>query len=122
MINTSSIENVFAANFAERGELGAAFCVWSDAGAVVSLAGGVTSRDLAAAPWTEHTLVPVWSTTKGPAAATLLWALDRARLSLDTPVSHVWPALGADATFGQLLSHQAGLPAPGWPKARGRGP
>jgi CubicO group peptidase (beta-lactamase class C family) len=111
MINTSNIENVFAENFAERGELGAAFCVWSDAGAVLSLAGGATSRESAAAPWTEHTLVPVWSTTKGPAAATLLWALDRARLTLDTPVSHVWPELGADATFGQLLSHQAGLPA-----------
>jgi len=111
MIMTEALEAAFAANFAERGELGAAVCVWSDRGPEASMVGGHLSWATGAAPWSEDTLVPIWSTTKGPAAATVLWALDRAGLSLATPVHHVWPELTADATFGQLLSHQAGLPA-----------
>jgi CubicO group peptidase (beta-lactamase class C family) len=96
----------------QRGEaLGAAACLWTENGPEISLAGGRTARDPAAPEWTDDTLVPVWSTTKGPAAATLLLTLDRAHLPLTTPVHHVWPELGVDITFAQLLSHQTGLPA-----------
>ena len=73
---------------------------------------GRRSASDSAPAWTESTLVPVWSTTKGPAAATLLLALDRDRLRLATPVHHVWPELGVDVNFAQLLSHQAGLAGP----------
>jgi CubicO group peptidase (beta-lactamase class C family) len=111
MISQDAIAAAFATNFADREEIGAAVCVWSDRGPEVSLAGGRLSRDPAAAEWTDSTLVPVWSTTKGPAAATLLKILDDEQLALSTPVHHVWPELGADVTFAQLLSHQAGLPA-----------
>ena len=62
--------------------------------------------------WKQDSIVPVWSTTKGPAAATLLWLWDRAGLNLETPVAHVWPEFRHASTFGQLLSHQAGLAAP----------
>lgn len=111
MIDTHPLEDVFTAHFRDGEELGAAVCVWSDGGPLVSLAGGHTSPVATATDWTEATLVPIWSTTKGPAAATLLRALDRAQLSLATPVHHVWPELAADVTFAQLLSHQAGLSA-----------
>ena len=57
-------------------------------------------------------LLPVWSTTKGPAAATLLLALERAGLDLTTPVARVWPEFRHAINFAQLLSHQAGLAAP----------
>ena len=111
MIPLNQLHDAFADNFATHGELGAAFCLWSDQGPVVSLAGGTLTKDDHAGPWRENTLVPVWSTTKGPAAATLLLCLDRAGLSLDTDVRHVWPRLAGPLTFGQLLSHQSGLPA-----------
>jgi CubicO group peptidase (beta-lactamase class C family) len=92
-------------------ELGAAVAVWKDGVESAMLCGGRVAADESAAPWTPETLVPVWSTTKGPAAATLLWALDQAGLDLQTPVRRVWPKLPAGVTFGQLLSHQAGLAA-----------
>jgi CubicO group peptidase (beta-lactamase class C family) len=111
LIDTGQLQRQWEGNPDERGELGAAVCVWSDAGEAVSLVRGRVSREPQAANWAADTLVPVWSTTKGPAAATLLWALDKAHLTLDTPVQHVWPELSATVTFGQLLSHQAGLAA-----------
>ena len=40
---------------------------------------------------TYDTLVPVYSATKGPAAATLLLALERRGLGPETPVREVWP-------------------------------
>jgi CubicO group peptidase (beta-lactamase class C family) len=62
--------------------------------------------------WPDAALVPVWSTSKGPAAATILWLLDQAGLNLATPVAQVWPEFVHAVNFGQLLSHQAGLAAP----------
>lgn len=62
--------------------------------------------------WPAHAIVPVWSTTKGPAAATLLLLLERAGLDLLTPVAQVWPEFRPAVNFAQLLSHQAGLAAP----------
>jgi CubicO group peptidase (beta-lactamase class C family) len=111
MIEPSLIKDAFTPRFDSGEEIGAAVCLWTDEGPVVSLAGGRISRDEASPAWTEDTLVPVWSTTKGPAAATLLVALDHEHLSTTTPVHHIWPELGVDVTFAQLLSHQAGLPA-----------
>lgn len=62
--------------------------------------------------WKPHALVPVWSSTKGPAAATLLWLLERAGLSLEKRVASVWPEFRHGVSVGQLLSHQGGLAAP----------
>lgn len=111
MIDLLRIQDSFASHFHENHGIGAAVCLWSDRGAEVSLAGGRRSLEDSAPAWTESTLVPVWSTTKGPAAATLLLALERERLSLATPVTHVWPELRVDLNFAHLLSHQAGWPA-----------
>ncbi len=99
----------FEEHFREKGELGASLSVFSEGAEVLNLCGGVVAKEGAA--WAADTLVPVWSTTKGPAAATLLVVLDREGLGLETPVQRVWPELRARVTFGQLLSHQAGLPA-----------
>jgi CubicO group peptidase (beta-lactamase class C family) len=111
LIEASRVHTAWDENFSARGELGASFCVWSDHGEAVSLAGGLVSRDPAAVRWTPDTLVPVWSTTKGPASATLLLTLHQAGLTLESPVQHVWPELGVAVTFAQLLSHQAALAA-----------
>jgi CubicO group peptidase (beta-lactamase class C family) len=100
----------FERNFRERGELGASVSVWWNGVEILSEAEGW--RDKAKArPWTADTLVPVYSATKGPAAATLLMALESRGLGPTTPVREVWPRFPVEANFAQLLSHQCGLAA-----------
>jgi len=56
------------------------------------------------------TIVPVFSATKGPAAATLIYCLAQAGMDLETEVRRVWrefPVSGV--SFGDLISHQCGL-------------
>jgi CubicO group peptidase (beta-lactamase class C family) len=102
---------VFEENFRSRGELGASVSVWWQGTELLSLGDGWCEREKARR-WTERTLVPVYSATKGPAAAALLVALDAHGLGVETPVIEVWPGFPvADASFGDLLSHQCGLAA-----------
>lgn len=100
----------FQENFTLRGDVGAAFSVWRHGVEVLHLAGGTLTKD-GTVPWTEETLAPVYSATKGPAALTLLLALHEAHLTPEAPVRAIWPQLALPVSFGELLSHQAGLPA-----------
>jgi len=54
----------FARNFEERGEVGAAVCVYVDGHPVVDAWGGLADAR-ADSPWQEDTLVLVYSSTKG---------------------------------------------------------
>ncbi len=106
------VRAAFEDNFARREEIGAEVCVWQDGREVLRFGGGW--RDAAKTqPWTEDTLVFVWSATKGPAAACVLHALQEAGVSLEAPVVSVWPEFGAAGkeriTFAELLAHRAGL-------------
>jgi CubicO group peptidase (beta-lactamase class C family) len=102
---------VFARNFRDRGELGASISIWWEGAELVSEGDGWCEREKLRA-WSRQTLVPVYSATKVPAAATLLMALESRGLSADTPVREVWPAFPvAGACFYHLLSHQCGLAA-----------
>lgn len=113
-IDTNRIAGLFAENFERYGEIGASVSIWRHEREIVSLAGGWCDREKTM-PWTAGTAVLVYSATKGPAAACVLHALEKAGLSLEDRVAGVWPEFGAGGksgiTFGQLLSHQAGLPA-----------
>ena len=103
--------DLFEENFRARGELGASVSVWWRGEEVLSAAEGWCEKEHQRR-WTTHTLVPVYSATKGPASATLLMALDARGLGPETPVCEVWPGFPlAEATFGDLLSHQCGLAA-----------
>ncbi len=106
----SAVRRLFEENFTDRGEIGAALSVWRHGAEILHLCGGSLTKD-GAEPWTPDTLVPVWSATKGPAALTLLLTLHDAGLNPDTSVRPVWPELRLPLTFGELLSHQAGLAA-----------
>jgi CubicO group peptidase (beta-lactamase class C family) len=53
----------FTRNFDERGEIGAAVCVYRDGKAVVDLWGGVADPRTNA-PWQEETIVLVFSSTR----------------------------------------------------------
>ncbi|WP_367874505.1 serine hydrolase domain-containing protein [Luteolibacter sp. Populi] len=103
--------SVFEENFRTRGELGASVSVWWRGEEILSAAQGWCEKEQLR-PWTADTLVPVYSATKGPSAATLLLVLDQHGLGPETPVREVWPSFPVEkATFAHLLSHQCGLAA-----------
>ncbi|SEL95551.1 CubicO group peptidase, beta-lactamase class C family [Blastococcus sp. DSM 46786] len=96
-------------------ELGASVAVDLDGETVVDLWGG--HRDEARTlPWSEHTIVNVWSTTKCVLALAALMLVDRGELDLDAPVGDYWPEFCAkgkkDVRVRQLLSHTSGVS--GW--------
>ncbi|MEO5917221.1 MAG: serine hydrolase domain-containing protein [Luteolibacter sp.] len=100
---------VFERNFRDRGELGASVSIWWNGSELISEGHGWCEREKSR-EWTSATLVPVYSATKVPSAATLLVALETHGLSAATPVREVWPAFPVgDANFSHLLSHQCGL-------------
>jgi CubicO group peptidase (beta-lactamase class C family) len=102
----------FAANFARRGEQGAAVSITVGGRTVAELWGGARGPGQ---PWTGDTLVNVFSVGKGVLAACLARLTGRRRLDPDQPVTRYWPEFGAAGkdriTVRELLSHQAGLPA-----------
>ena len=111
IMDEAGLEYFFEENFKMRGELGAGVSVWTGGEEIVSLAGGFCEREKTR-KWVKDTLVPVYSATKGPAAATLLYVLSKRGLDADTLVSEVWSGFPLEgATFGEMLSHQCGLAA-----------
>lgn len=94
-------------------ELGAGFAAVRDGEVVVDLRGGWADRAETVA-WTERTIPPVYSTTKGVSAIVLAMLVDRDLLDFDAPVADLWPAFGAHGkdrvTIAQTLAHQAGVP------------
>lgn len=108
------VREAFAANFAERGEVGAAVCVIVDGEPVVDLVGGWTDGGHTGA-WTPGTLVDFYSVGKALVAISLLQLVDAGRIGLDDPIVSVWPEFAAGAkeraTVRHALCHRAGVPA-----------
>lgn len=108
------VKEVFADNFARRGEVGAAAAVTVDGRPVVDLWGG--HADAARSrPWERDTLVNVWSTTKGLCALCAHRLADQGKLDFEAPVATYWPEFAA-AGKGKipvkyLLNHKSGLAA-----------
>jgi CubicO group peptidase (beta-lactamase class C family) len=108
------LEPLFRENFEKFGELGAAVSVWQHGKAVVDLHGGF--RDARREhPWTEDTIVLIWSATKGIGSACLLHVLQEHKIDIAQRVAEFWPEFAhagkEKITLAQLLSHQAGLAA-----------
>jgi CubicO group peptidase (beta-lactamase class C family) len=105
-----AVREAFAANFTERGELGAAVSVMAGGRLVAELAGGTRAGRQ---PWTAGTLVNVFSVGKGVLAACLARLIGRGQLDPDGRVARYWPEFAAggkeDIPVSYLLSHQAGL-------------
>jgi CubicO group peptidase (beta-lactamase class C family) len=106
------VRQAFLDNFARRGELGGACCVYRHGEKVVDLWGGVRDRR-SGDPWRADTMVAVHSTSKGPAAMTLALAHSRGWLDYDERICAYWPEFAQAGkehiTVRQLLAHQAGL-------------
>ena len=103
---------VFVANFDEGREVGAAFAAYHRGRKVVDLWGGVADP-ATGRPWSEDTIVLVFSSTKGATALCANLLAERGQLDVDAPVADYWPEF-AQAGKGQipvryLLSHEAGL-------------
>ena len=71
MNNDRQIVEAFERNFRDYGDLGASVSVWKDGKEIVSLHSGFAVAD-ETRPWTEHSLVPVYSATKGASSAAAL--------------------------------------------------
>lgn len=113
----NAVKDAFAANFVDApeglNELAARFSVTLDGEVVVDLWAG--SADTAGrTPFTDRTLVPVFSTGKAVMALMIARCVDKGLLSYEDRVADLWPAFGAAGkdrlTVGQLMSHQSGLP------------
>lgn len=106
------VAEVFAANFAERGEVGAACAVRVGGEQVVDLWAGVADPATGRA-YEADTLQLVFSSTKGVLAAAAHLLAQRGQLDLDAPVATYWPEFAqagkADIPVRWLLSHRAGL-------------
>jgi CubicO group peptidase (beta-lactamase class C family) len=108
----SRVRDVFEANFADGGELGARFAFAVEGEIVVDLMGGFADRQRTV-PFGPDTLTALFSTTKAVAALMVARLVDEGRLAYDQPVADVWPEFAQagkqDITVEQAMSHQAGL-------------
>jgi CubicO group peptidase (beta-lactamase class C family) len=108
------IAPLFRENFERFGERGASVSVWQNGSLLVDLHGGF--RDAGREhPWTDDTIVLIWSGTKGIGSACLLHLLQENKIGLERHVAAFWPEFAQagkeKVTLAQLLSHQAGLAA-----------
>lgn len=90
---------------------GAALCVYHRGEKVVDLWGG--DRDECGTPWSEDTMAPSFSTTKGVASTTLHVLADKGLLEYDDPVAKYWPEFAQGGKEGitvrHVMAHQSGL-------------
>jgi CubicO group peptidase (beta-lactamase class C family) len=107
------VADAFRANFDERGEVGAAVCVYVDGRPVVDLWGGIADR-ATAREWARDTIVIIFSCTKGVTAVCANLLVERGLLDPVKPVATYWPEFAEagkeSITVEQVLSHQAGIP------------
>ena len=103
---------LFHENFSRFGELGAAVSIWQGGELLFHLRSGFRDRKREE-PWTDDTIVLVWSATKGIGSACLLHAMQENNINIDRRVAEFWPEFGqsgkSGVTIAQLTSHSAGL-------------
>jgi CubicO group peptidase (beta-lactamase class C family) len=106
---------MLAANIESGEELGASLHVTVDGESVVDLWGGWRDREHTV-PWTEDTIVCVWSTTKCVTSMAVLMLVDRGQIDVDAPVATYWPEFAQNGKervlVRHLLGHTAGVS--GW--------
>lgn len=108
------VRDLLAANLDSGKDVGASVSIVHDGQTVADIWGGTI--DDAGTPWTEDTIINVWSTTKTMTALCALILADRGELDLHAPVARYWPEFAAEGKDAievrHLLGHTAGLS--GW--------
>ena len=96
-------------------DLGASIAVDVDGHAVVDIWGGWRDAEHRS-PWTEDTIVNVWSTTKTVTNLAALMLVDRGLLDPFAPVARYWPEFAENGKehieLRHLMSHTSGVS--GW--------
>lgn len=104
--------DAFADNFVRGEELGAGFAVFIEGEPVVDLRAGSADK-AGTAPWSENTLVCVYSSGKAVVARLIAEAVSDGALDYERPVAEDWPEFAAAGkgavTLAEALSHQAGI-------------
>jgi CubicO group peptidase (beta-lactamase class C family) len=104
------LRDLLERNLADGTDAGASVAVVHDGELVADLWGGEARPGV---PWTEDTVVQVWSVSKTMAALTALVLADRGELDLDAPVASYWAEFRrGDVLVKHLLSHTSGYA--GW--------
>ena len=107
------VADAFLENFDEGLELGAGFAAFQNGECLIDIQAGFTDRK-STDPWTDKTLVPVYSVTKGISALVIALLVERGLVEYDKPLAHYWPEFAAHGkgalTVAEALSHQAGVP------------
>src|SRR4051812_49144190 len=103
------VRDAFTANFAQEGEVGAAFALHVRGEKVVDLWGGAADPNTGRS-YEAETLQLVFSTTKGATAVCANLLAERGELDVDAPVAEYWPEFAAEGKseipVRQLLCHQ----------------
>jgi CubicO group peptidase (beta-lactamase class C family) len=111
----AAMSDILSANIDSGADVGASTAVMLDGELVVDLWGGWVDADHSA-PWEQHTITNVWSSTKTQMALCALMLVDRGELDVDAPVAQYWPEFAANGKDGvlvrHLLSHTSGVS--GW--------
>ena len=106
------VRDAFAANFAERDEIGASVAVVYGGQPVVELWAG-WADPARTRPWQPDTLTNVWSTTKAMTSLCAHLLMDRGELDADAPVARYWPEFAAsgkgEIPVRWIMAHQSGL-------------
>ncbi|WP_445150363.1 serine hydrolase domain-containing protein [Baekduia sp. Peel2402] len=109
------VRDALAEQLASGEELGASIVVDLDGATVVDVWGGWRDAERSV-PWTQDTIVNVWSTTKTVTALAALVLVDRGLLDPYAPVAKYWPEFAANGKEAievrHLLSHTSGVS--GW--------
>lgn len=107
-----ALYDAFATNFRDHGDVGAAFCAVHNGEEIASLWAGTADR-AGEREFQEHTLINVFSSSKGVLALMALQQVAAGCLDLDLPVAHYWPEFAAEGkdkvTGRQLLCHRSGI-------------
>ena len=104
------LADLFEASLTDGTDAGASVAVVHDGELVADLWGGEARPGV---PWTEDTVVQVWSVTKTMAALTTLVLADRGQIDLDAPVASYWSDFRRDDVLVRhLLAHTSGYA--GW--------
>jgi len=108
----SAVEEAFAQAIESGADRGGAVAVAVDGEIVVDLRGGVSDK-AGETPWTDETLVCVFSTGKAILSLLIAREVEAGRLDYEAPVATYWTDFAkagkGKITVGEALSHQAGL-------------
>jgi CubicO group peptidase (beta-lactamase class C family) len=108
----AKLHDVFAHNFAEGLEHGAACAVVVDGEVMVNLWGGFADK-AHRKPWQAESLANVWSVTKAIMALAMAQQVEKGKLRYDDPLARHWPEFAANGkaaiTLEQVMSHRSGV-------------